>query len=318
VIAGLTVDPQAAFPGDTLTLTATGVGDTDGVVARVDFYRDNGDGLLNPASDVLLGSDTDGTDGWSASASTGGLAPGSYLYFARAQDDDSATTAVSASHVLQDPGSATGLTAYRESGGLVTLEAEINDGITARNGEAWEPVLSSSYAGGQALQPPDQGRFFGTDAPSQSPQVDYNIDFSSAGTYYLWVRGVGPLITADSLHAGLDGLLQSGSDDIGSLTSSLGWLQKTMDGPVATLSVATPGIHTLNLWVREDGVIIDRLLLTTDPSYRPSGIGPTTSPRVAGESLTAAVVVEPLRVPNNFWAALAAFQARKHITAWWD
>jgi hypothetical protein len=31
-----------------------------------------------------------------------------------------------------------------------------------------------------------------------------------------------------------------------------------MDGPyIATLNVTTPGVHVVNIWVREDGIYID-------------------------------------------------------------
>ena len=30
-----------------------------------------------------------------------------------------------------------------------------------------------------------------------------------------------------------------------------------MDGPVATITIDTPGVHTVNLWMREDGAVVD-------------------------------------------------------------
>jgi len=47
---------------------------------------------------------------------------------------------------------------------------------------------------------------------------------------------------------------------------------------VATVNITTTGVHTLNLWMREDGFVIDKLLLTTNASYMPSGTGVTESP----------------------------------------
>ncbi|MDY0170569.1 MAG: phosphatase PAP2 family protein, partial [Thermoguttaceae bacterium] len=65
VMAALTADPNPLTRPGNLTLTATGVSDPDGTVDLVEFYRDtNGDGLLD-AGDELLGTDTDGNDGWS-------------------------------------------------------------------------------------------------------------------------------------------------------------------------------------------------------------------------------------------------------------
>ncbi len=45
------------------------------------------------------------------------------------------------------------------------------------------------------------------------------------------------------------------------------------------MEVTTPGKQTLNLWMRESGAIIDRILLTPDRAYIPSGTGPAESTR---------------------------------------
>jgi len=52
-----------------------------------------------------------------------------------------------------------------------------------------------------------------------------------------------------------------------------------MDGVVATINVTTTGVHTLNVWMREDGFIFDKLVVSTNVSYIPTGTGPaeTTS-----------------------------------------
>ena len=43
---------------------------------------------------------------------------------------------------------------------------------------------------------------------------------------------------------------------------------------MATINVATPGLHTLNLWMREDGLEVDKVVLTTDADlqYAPEDI----------------------------------------------
>src|SRR6185436_19422079 len=56
---------------------------------------------------------------------------------------------------------------------------------------------------------------------------------------------------------------------------------------VATINVTTTGIHTLNLWMREDGAIVDKVLLTSNTSYTPSGVGPAESSRTVPAGLTA-------------------------------
>jgi len=44
-----------------------------------------------------------------------------------------------------------------------------------------------------------------------------------------------------------------------------------------TIDVATPGLHTLSLWMQKDGAIVDRIALATDPAFRPDGVGPAES-----------------------------------------
>jgi hypothetical protein len=59
----------------------------------------------------------------------------------------------------------------------------------------------------------------------------------------------------------------------GDTVSSNGWSSECP----ACLDVTSPGIHTINVWMREDGLQIDRILLTTASGYTPSGAGPDES-----------------------------------------
>ncbi len=58
-----------------------------------------------------------------------------------------------------------------------------------------------------------------------------------------------------------------------------------MDGPVATIVVSTPGIHTINVWMREDGFRLDKIVLTTNANATYSGAGPAESPKDGGGGL---------------------------------
>ncbi|MBN1846077.1 MAG: lamin tail domain-containing protein [Sedimentisphaerales bacterium] len=82
-------DPNPVFQGGQFSLRAEGVSDPDGTVERVEFYRDNGDGFWQDGAEILLGVDADSGGGWSWTADSGSLALGDYVYFARAQDDQS-------------------------------------------------------------------------------------------------------------------------------------------------------------------------------------------------------------------------------------
>ena len=93
------------------------------------------------------------------------------------------------------------------------------------------------------------------------------------------MRGQGATSTDDSLHVGLDGAALASSDRLSTFNSTWTWSRETMDGVVATINVTSAGVHTVNLWMREDGMVVDKLLLTTSSGYAPSGSGPAESPR---------------------------------------
>ena len=105
VVGSLTDTPDPVIQSENLTLEAGGVSDPDGTVSLVEFYRDDGDGAFESGQDTLLGTDSDGTDGWSWTGSTAGWTAGTYTYFARAQDDSSEwSNAASATGTVQGSG----------------------------------------------------------------------------------------------------------------------------------------------------------------------------------------------------------------------
>jgi hypothetical protein len=88
-IGSFTASPNPAKAGASVTLTAstTTDGTAIGTVTQVAFYVDsNGDGILEPGTDALLGYATQTSPGVWTFAFTVGLAPGSYTLFAQAED----------------------------------------------------------------------------------------------------------------------------------------------------------------------------------------------------------------------------------------
>jgi hypothetical protein len=123
---------------------------------------------------------------------------------------------------------------------------------------------------------------------ASSPELAFSIQFATPGSYYVWARAWAADGSANSLHSGLDGAASAEADRLS--TSTFGawtWFRTTLDGADARLTVGASGAHTLNVWMREDGLRLDRLLLTTDASFIPSGAGPAESPR-AGATPTPA------------------------------
>ncbi len=174
--------------------------------------------------------------------------------------------------------------------GLVVMEAEhFHDSTVSPDGHYWGSAGASypGYAGTDALQslPDDKVSTQGAGYSAQSPRLDFRVNFVQAGTHYVWVRAWGPKTSSNSLHVGLDGQELDSASDMrlpDGVLDRYVWV-KTIDATStrATLEVATPGVHVVNVWMRESGTVVDRIVLTTDPAYDPSlengGLGPAES-----------------------------------------
>jgi hypothetical protein len=166
--------------------------------------------------------------------------------------------------------------------GLVSIEAEHYDKNTPQGGHTWELVGPTGgftgEAGMQAL--PDSGANTNDNYLTDAPRLDYEINFVKTGTYYVWVRGWGVDGGADSIHSGLDNQAIATADRITGFMTNYRWTNAAYEDPERIMfDVTTPGKHTLNIWMREDGAIVDKIVLTTNPDYQPTGDGPPESKR---------------------------------------
>ena len=107
----------------------------------------------------------------------------------------------------------------------------------------------------------------------EAASVDGAQSFDQAGAYTVWVRGWAENGGSDSVHIGLDG------QEVASGTNLRGFGYGAWTWRKGTLVVASAGTHTVDVWMREDGFRLDRLVLTTDAGYVPSGTGPIESAR---------------------------------------
>ena len=161
--------------------------------------------------------------------------------------------------------------------GLVSIEAEDYHHTTAPDGiHQWITVDDNAASGGQSLQAlVDNGANHNTGYESSSPRLDYEINFTQTGTHYVWILGKAggtDVGSSDSIHAGLNGQGLSTSDRIFGFDDTYGWSNDTMDAAKATIEVSETGIHTFNLWMREDGFMLDKIILTTDLYYNPANL----------------------------------------------
>jgi hypothetical protein len=162
--------------------------------------------------------------------------------------------------------------------GIVSIEAERFHGRVSQGGRSWHRVALMGQSGVAALDSlPNSGAAVNTGYVTGSPRVDYWVNFTRTGTHHVWVRMQGPTGNDDSLHAGLDGAATTTADRISVLTSGFAWTKATMDGPVATVSVPSIGLHRVSIWMREDGTRLDKVLLTASAAFTPTGTGPAES-----------------------------------------
>ena len=187
---------------------------------------------------------------------------------------------------------------FVEDDGVVALEAEGPTGTLAGSGgEAdhyWETVEDSDASGGTAVvtrpnvsvDPGDPGN---TGETTTGPALTYDVDFDSAGTYYVFVRMKAPEGQSDSVHLGLNDETPVTYDDDGSPAfglsegagTSWSWVHGLANdgdtGDYVTLSPDSPGVHTLRLYMREDGTQVDKIVLIRASSAPadPSGTGPS-------------------------------------------
>jgi hypothetical protein len=176
-----------------------------------------------------------------------------------------------------------GGSAFQEQSGQVVMEAENFAESVSRNNQSWikRTDIAGSVGTGFMRAEPDSGvTTDDTTYPTTRPELRYRVQINTPGTYYVWLRGYATDDSNNSVHVGLNGQATASADKISTSTfNSWTWIKSTRDGPVATLNISSAGLHTINLWMREDGFRVDRVLLTTNSSLTPSGNGPVESPR---------------------------------------
>ena len=160
---------------------------------------------------------------------------------------------------------------YTESGGAVVMEAEKYTSLTAGTGNAagqtWQFVTTpTGFTGAGAMQAlPNSGVSTGLNI--NGPALTYDINFQTTGTYYVYLRGYAPGPNDDSVHVGLDEVPVTNSAGYGLSgfnSSGFGWWGKYNGNTQPTIiNVTTAGLHTLDVWMREDGIVIDKIWVTT-------------------------------------------------------
>lgn len=166
---------------------------------------------------------------------------------------------------------------------LVVMEAENYDTNTPKGDVAWMLTDSPADFSGQGAMMAVTSEPFTTaeTAIAGSAVMTYKIKFIQAGQHYIWARASRTGGGDDSYHAGIDGVITDSSlfltfhmtdFDYG----TWGWIYYRSTAGQASVHIPSAGVHELNIYIRENGFRIDKILLTEDPasSYMPEGMGP--------------------------------------------
>ncbi len=184
-----------------------------------------------------------------------------------------AAVTITASYSESDPNQA--FQQIDDANGIVSMEAENYDDIESGTcGDDWNDVTSpAGYSGSGAMQAlPDDGDQVMSSIEMEAAELKFEVDFVKTGTHYIWIRGHAQGSSGgDSCYGGWDG----------SQTTYHGWGgSNEWQWKKATLgNITTTGRHTVHVYEREDGLVVDKVVLTTNNSYTPSGTGPAESSR---------------------------------------
>ena len=85
------------------------------------------------------------------------------------------------------------------------------------------------------------------------------------------------------MHIGLNGNLSSAAA-IHNFPSGWNWSNERRGGSKATVNVNSVGTHTLSVWMREDGFLLDKIVIQQQGLAVPTGNGPTTANTDTDES----------------------------------
>jgi hypothetical protein len=164
---------------------------------------------------------------------------------------------------------------------IVSIEAEHFIQRISSITHQWEPdrIAGASILAVRAQ--PDSGTSMPyPDYLTSSPRLDYRVNFVRTGIHYVWLRGYANGTDDYLIHVGLDGQRQSTAENI-KIENYNEWIWSgiTENGTYAMINVPSTGIHTLNVYMHQDGFRLDKIVLITNNLWAPLNEGPSESAR---------------------------------------
>jgi RHS repeat-associated protein len=157
--------------------------------------------------------------------------------------------------------------------GMISMEAENYSSTISGNYHTWNltPAVAGYSGGGFMKLEATSGA---GDVSGQTARLDYKINFAQSGTYYVLIRGYATSGTDDSYQVGMDGVKVITHMAITTYNSWMWTKTNNATSTRAQITISTPGIHTFSIWYREDDARADKIVLTQNVNYTPTGNGP--------------------------------------------
>jgi pectinesterase len=188
--------------------------------------------------------------------------------------------------------------------GIVSIEVEDFTDSTIIGEHTWHLVTDpTDYSAQGAMQTlPDNGYFVYTNYLTKCSRLDFSVDFVKAGTHYIWIRAYSNNSGDNAFHVGLNLEENKNATRIGNFdnTGQWEWIHRlaSINGEPRTFEVKALGIQRLSLWYAKDGAIADKIILTTNPDYVPTGYGPDVT--VGVESETNLIKPKKFQLDQNY------------------
>ena len=187
---------------------------------------------------------------------------------------------------------ASGEARFLEREGLIVIEAEHYDdaeqGVMAAREQSWFVERwrqGDSSSGEHVIALPNAG--VSTELKLSGPRLHYAIELAAPGELYVWVRLYSETGNDNSVHVGLNGeaasLTRWGMRLPPSQRKQWAWTTMQSDDmgqERVVIKVEEARRARLDVWMREDGVRLDKIVLARDAEFVPVGQGPEETPRV--------------------------------------
>ncbi len=121
------------------------------------------------------------------------------------------------------------------------------------------------------------------DKPGVMAILSYPVYINNPGRYYVWARAFSTGPEDNGFHIGLNGNWPASSQRLQFCKNKFQWTWSSAQrrpenhcGEPLTnwIDIDKPGVHTLMISMREDGIELDKLILAQDKSFKPTGLGP--------------------------------------------